>query len=157
MIKHVIIWTLKDTLSHAEKETVKKEAVKKEAVKKETVKVTKENCASAIGSGALDVFATPSMIALMENTAMRSIEGDLNEEETTVGTFIQADHLKASVVGENLICHSIATEQNGREITFEVKVTDAKQNLVGRAIHKRFVVKKERFFEKAKEMAKNVD
>ena len=119
--------------------------------------VQESQTALQMGSGSIDVFATPAMIALMENTAMRSIEGDLNEEETTVGTFIQADHLKASVVGENLICHSIATEQNGREITFEVKVTDAKQNLVGRAIHKRFVVKKERFFEKAKEMAKNVD
>ncbi len=119
--------------------------------------VQESQTALQMGSGSIEVFATPAMIALMENTAMRSIEGDLNEEETTVGTFIQADHLKASVVGENLICHSIATEQNGREITFEVKVTDAKQNLVGRAIHKRFVVKKERFFEKAKEMAKNVD
>lgn len=119
--------------------------------------VQESQTALKMGSGSIEVFATPAMIALMENTAMRSIEGDLGEEETTVGTFIQADHLKASVVGENLICHSIATEQNGREITFEVKVTDAKQNLVGRAIHKRFVVKKERFFEKAKEMAKNVD
>ncbi len=119
--------------------------------------VQESQTALQMGSGSIEVFATPAMIALMENTAMRSIESHLGEGETTVGTFIQADHLKASVVGENLICHSIATEQNGREITFEVKVTDAKQNLVGRAIHKRFVVKKERFFEKAKEMAKNVD
>ena len=116
--------------------------------------VQESQTALQMGSGSIEVFATPAMIALMENTAMRSIEGDLNEEETTVGTFIQADHLKASVVGENLICHSIATDQNGREITFEVKVTDAKQNLVGRAIHKRFVVNKARFTEKVKELAK---
>ena len=116
--------------------------------------VQENQTALQMGSGSIEVFATPAMIALMVNTAMRSIESHLGEGETTVGTFIQADHLKASAVGETLVCRSKATEQSGREITFEVVVTDAKENLVGRAIHKRFVVNKARFTEKVKELAK---
>lgn len=116
--------------------------------------VQQNQTALEVGSGSIEVFATPAMIALMENTAMLSIANNLSEEETTVGTFIQADHLKASVIGEAIFCHSKVVEQNGREITFELLVTDEKQNVIGKALHKRFIVNKVRFFEKAKELAK---
>lgn len=116
--------------------------------------VKQNQTALVMGSGSIEVFATPAMIALMENTAMLSIANNLAEEETTVGTFIQAEHLKASVVGEIVFCHSKVVEQNGREITFELLVADEKQNVIGKALHKRFIVNKTRFFEKAKELAK---
>ena len=118
------------------------------------ISVEQHQTALHMGSGSIEVFATPAMIAFMENTAMLSIANNLNEGETTVGTFIQADHLKASVVGETLLCHSKVTAENGREITFELLVTDSKGDTVGKAIHKRFVVNKTRFIEKAKELAK---
>lgn len=41
--------------------------------------VTPDKTAKAMGSGALDVFATPCMIALMENTAFESVQAELEE------------------------------------------------------------------------------
>ena len=57
--------------------------------KKEIV-VTKANTAKAMGSGTLDVFATPAMIALMENTAYESVAPELEEGSGTVGTALMA-------------------------------------------------------------------
>lgn len=108
--------------------------------------VTHELTAMAVGSGLLPVFSTPSMIALMENTAMELIE--LTSNESSVGTSINAQHLKASAVGEKVICHATLTATEGRKYSFEIVVVNNKNEEVGRAIHNRFVVDKERFMEK---------
>ena len=53
--------------------------------KKEII-VTEDKTAKAMGSGTLDVFATPAMIALMENTAYESVAAELEPGSGTVGT-----------------------------------------------------------------------
>jgi len=107
------------------------------------IKVDKNQTASVIGSGLLPVFSTPSMIALMENTAMQLIP--LKEGESSVGISIHAEHLKASPVGAMLTCTAILTGNEGRKYTFSIEVHDASGDLVGKADHTRYIVDIERF------------
>ncbi|MBQ5881600.1 MAG: thioesterase family protein [Bacteroidales bacterium] len=114
-----------------------------------TVKVTKENCASAIGSGALDVFATPSMIALMENAACEAIKASLQPGESSVGTKVNISHLKASALEDTVTATATLTEIDGRRLVFEVVANDSK-GIIGEGIHERFVINVEKFLSKLK-------
>jgi fluoroacetyl-CoA thioesterase len=108
--------------------------------------VSNELTAAVVGSGLLPVFSTPSMIAFMENTAMDLIE--LKTNESSVGTNINAQHLKASAVGETLSCTATLTANEGRKYSFEIVVENEKNEIVGKATHDRFVVDIERFMSK---------
>ena len=114
-----------------------------------TVKVTNENCASAIGSGALDVFATPSMIALMENAACEAINASLQPGESSVGTKVSISHLKASALEDTITATSTLTEIDGRRLVFEVVANDSK-GIIGEGTHERFVINVEKFLSKLK-------
>ncbi len=114
---------------------------------KKTITVTAEKTAEAMGSGILPVFATPAMVALMENTAAESVEALLPEGSTSVGTLINVKHLSADPVGAEVNCESELTEIDGRKLTFEIKVFD-REGVVGEAYHERFVVDKARFMDK---------
>lgn len=114
-----------------------------------TVKVTKENCASAIGSGALDVFATPSMIALMENAACEAIKESLQPGESSVGTKVNISHLKASALEDTITATATLTEIDGRRLVFEVVANDSK-GIIGEGTHERFVINVEKFLSKLK-------
>ena len=114
-----------------------------------TVKVTKENCASAIGSGALDVFATPSMIALMENAACEAIKASLQPGESSVGTKVNISHLKASALEDTITATATLTEIDGRILVFEVVANDSK-GIIGEGTHERFIINAEKFLSKLK-------
>lgn len=101
-----------------------------------------------MGSGTLDVFATPAMIALMEQTAWKSVESELEEGTGTVGTHLEVSHDAPTPLGMEVTCESVLTAVNGRELTFEVKAYD-ERGMIGKGIHKRFIIKEERFMEKA--------
>lgn len=113
-----------------------------------TVTVTPKDTALTHGSGTLEVFATPAMIALMEKTAMESAAEHLDEGEATVGTLINVKHLSATPVGCTVTCESELTEVDGRRLVFAVKAWD-NGGIIGEGVHERFVIKAERFFEKA--------
>lgn len=112
-----------------------------------TVTVTQKDTALAHGSGTLEVFATPAMIALMEKTAMESVSGNLGEGEATVGTLINVKHISATPVGCTVTCESELAEVDGRRLVFNVKAWD-NGGVIGEGVHERFVIKAERFFEK---------
>lgn len=114
-----------------------------------TVKVTKENCASAIGSGALDVFATPSMIALMENAACEAIKQSLQEGESSVGTQVNISHLKASPLNETITASAQLSNIEGRKLTFKVTAWDS-NGTIGEGTHERFIINVEKFLSKLK-------
>lgn len=110
--------------------------------------VTEENTALTMGSGTLRVFATPAMVALMENTAKNSIADQLEEGSTTVGTAMELKHVSATPVGMKVYCDSELVEVNGRAMTFALKVYD-EAGLIGEGTHERFIVFADRFVEKA--------
>lgn len=112
------------------------------------VVVTKGNTALALGSGTLEVFATPAMIALMEGTAAESVESLLEEGQTTVGTALEIKHLAASPIGMPIRCESELIAVDGRALTFAVTAYD-KAGKIGEGTHGRFIVDSEKFFAKA--------
>ncbi len=113
-----------------------------------TVTVTESNTADALGSGLLPVFATPSMIALMENASAKCAEPLLGEGETTVGTELNVKHVSATPIGMEVRCESTLTAADGRRLTFAVRAYD-ECGLIGEGTHERFIVKSERFLSKA--------
>ena len=115
---------------------------------KQELVVTKENTAKAMGSGTLEVFATPAMIALMEKTAYESVAPELEEGSGTVGTALNVKHVAASPVGMKITCESELVKVDGRALTFSVKAYDEKA-LIGEGEHERFIIYNEKFQAKA--------
>ena len=76
----------------------------------QTITVTEDKTAQAMGSGTLPVFATPAMIALMENTAYKSVADELEEGAGTVGTLMNVKHVAATPVGMEVTCETKLVE-----------------------------------------------
>ena len=92
-----------------------------------TVVVSKENVAATMGSGDLNVFATPAMVALMENAAMSAVADELPEGSTTVGAMMNTTHIKPSAVGDTVSATAVLKEVEGRKLTFEVRANEEGQ------------------------------
>ena len=106
-----------------------------------------ENTALALGSGDMEVLATPAMVALMENAAMLAVALKLEEGETTVGSMISTSHLKPSKVGATILAEAELTAVEGRKLTFAVKAFDG-ETLIGEGEHVRFIVNRDKFLSK---------
>ena len=113
-----------------------------------TKTVTPELTARCVGSGELDVFATPAMIALIEETAWKSVAPELDEGMGTVGTSLSVEHVAATPVGMQVCCETKLAAIDRRKLTFEVVVTDEKGE-IGRGTHERFIVDNAKFQSKA--------
>ena len=110
--------------------------------------VTDQFTAKTMGSGVMDVFATPAMIALMEKTAWESVQPYLEEGNGTVGTLMNVKHVAASPVGMKITCETELVKVDGRALTFTVKAFD-EAGLIGEGEHERFVVFNDKFQAKA--------
>ncbi len=117
----------------------------------QTIVATDDQTAIAMGSGSLPVYSTPSMTALMENTATKAID-NLVPGTTTVGVDIHVKHLKASKPGDELSCtaHLLRIE-NERFYYFEIEVRNIRNELIGSATHQRVAVDSKRFMKKLEE------
>lgn len=109
--------------------------------------VTQELTAKNMGSGVMDVFATPAMLALMEKTAFTSVAEYLNEGCGSVGTKVDIEHVASSPVGMKVTCDSELIEIEGRKLVFKVEAYDEK-GLIGKGTHERFIVENKKFQEK---------
>ncbi len=114
----------------------------------QTVTVTKENSAKEMGSGTLDVFATPAMIALMEKTAWSSVAPFLEEGQGTVGIKLEISHDAPTPVGMTVTCESELIKIDGRRLVFSVTANDGK-DIIGKGTHERFIIDEEKFQKKA--------
>ena len=110
--------------------------------------VTPENTATAIGSGLVPVFATPHMVALMENAAYTSLTPHLSEGEGSVGTHLDVAHSAATPVGMKVWAESVVTCVEGRKVTFQVRAFDERGE-IGSGTHERFIINAEKFLAKA--------
>ena len=109
--------------------------------------VNDTNTAKTIGSGSLDVFSTPMMIALMEKAACEVLADNLESEHTSVGTQVNIMHTAASPAGMEITATATIESISGREIKFAVVAHDDAGE-IGRGTHTRFIVDKARFMEK---------
>ena len=112
--------------------------------------VTADKLASQVGSGLVAVYATPMMIAAIENTAAGSVAPYLEEGKTTVGTLVNVSHVAATPEGMEVRVETELVEiaPNGKMLTFKVAAYD-KAGLIGEGTHQRAIVAKERFEAKA--------
>ncbi len=115
----------------------------------ETLMVEHKDTAAVYGSGSLEVFATPAMIALMEKTCLESVADKIGEGNTTVGIAVNISHLKASPVGAQIRCESKLVEVNRRRLVFEVRCYEG-DTLIGEGVHERFIVESRKFMDKLK-------
>ena len=109
--------------------------------------VTAELTAEKMGSGDLPVLATPAMVAMMENAAMKCIADELAEDQTTVGIMMNTTHVKASPIGVKVYATAELTEIDGRKLTFKITAYQG-QDIIGEAIHERFIVSRDKFLAK---------
>ena len=106
--------------------------------------VTDAVTAMALGSGDMPVFATPAMLALMENAAMLAVAGELPEGCTTVGGHIESSHLKPSKLGDVVCATAEVVKVDGKKIYFKVCAFSG-EHILGEGTHLRFVVDREKF------------
>ena len=109
--------------------------------------VTDANTAATLGSGDMDVLATPAMVALMENAAMLCVAGQLPEGSTTVGSRMDTTHVKPSPLGATVEATAELTEIDGRKLTFHVSAREG-DKLIGEGTHVRYIVDRARFLAK---------
>ncbi len=112
----------------------------------ETV-VVFENTAAAVGSGLVPVFSTPSMIGLMENSAVNAVSPYLPEGEGSVGTFLNVTHDAATPIGVKVWAECELTAMNGKALTFTVTAYD-EHGVIGKGTHGRFLINVEKFLSK---------
>lgn len=108
------------------------------------ITVTKELTAISLGSGDLEVYATPAMIALMEETASESVKPKLEIGQGSVGTYIAIKHLAATPIGMRVRCESELVEVDGRRLVFNITAYDEKEK-IGEGTHERFIISNDKF------------
>jgi len=92
----------------------------------QSVLVTAANTAKTMGSGTLDVFATPALVALAEKTCWMSVADALGEGNGSVGTKLELEHTAPTPVGMTVTCESELVAVEGRKLTFKVALHDEK-------------------------------
>lgn len=103
--------------------------------------------AAAVASGALDVFSTPSLVALFECTALQGVQPHLLQGQTTVGVEVSVRHLKATRIGQRVRCEVSVTAVEGKRISFSGEMWD-EQGRIGEGTHVRYVVNADEFIKR---------
>ena len=110
--------------------------------------VTEDKTAAAVGSGLVPVFATPYMVALMENAAVNAVQAGLEAGQGTVGTKLEVTHDAATPVGMKVWAEAELTAVDGKKLTFTVRAFD-EAGPIGGGTHERFIITVDRFLAKA--------
>ncbi|MFA5890455.1 MAG: hotdog domain-containing protein [Actinomycetota bacterium] len=106
--------------------------------------VTQELTAEHLGSGDVPVFGTPALLALLEEAAVTALRGSIPEGSTSVGTWVELEHLAPSRVGAEVHAVAQLTSVEGRALSFDCEAYEG-ERLIGRARHRRAVVDRARF------------
>lgn len=111
--------------------------------------VTEDLTAATVGSGALPVFGTPYMIAMMENAALTLLQNFIEEDKGSVGTQINVSHEAPTPVGMKVMAEAeiTAVSENGKMVDFAVRAWD-ETGLIGQGTHTRAIINNERFLSK---------
>ena len=116
--------------------------------------VTINDTAVEMGSGSLQVYATPSMICLMERAASELADRNLPEEQTSVGTLMNVKHISATPVGMKVRATAKLINVDERRLVFEVDAYD-EAGAIGNGTHERFIVNRQKFQSKTDSKRQN--
>ena len=114
---------------------------------------TDKNAASTFGSGGLNVYATPAMIALMEAAALSAVDPLLPAGWSTVGTELNVKHISATPLGMNVSARAELLSIDGRALSFKVEAFD-EAGKIGEGVHGRFIIESEKFLKKTADKKK---
>jgi predicted thioesterase len=118
------------------------------------ITVTPDLTARHLGSGGIEVYATPAMIALMEAAAVAAIDPLLPDGQVSVGVAIAVEHLAATPLGQQVRARAEVTGVDGRKVHFKVEAWDEVEQ-IGRGTHTRVVIDVGRFLERVQARARN--
>ncbi|EHL06475.1 hypothetical protein SDC9_20107 [bioreactor metagenome] len=104
--------------------------------------VDQTNTAKTMGSGSLDVFATPALVAMMEEAAVSAL--NLGEEQSSVGVSLDIKHTAATPLGMKVWADAELIEVDRRRLVFKLEAYDDKE-LIGSGTHERFIIDVEKF------------
>ena len=114
--------------------------------------VCEEHTASHLGSGGVQVLATPQMVLLMERAGVAAVDHLLPQGYRTVGVRLDVQHLAPTPVGFQVWATAELVESEGRQLTFRVEARDEKE-LVGEGTHQRTIIDVQRFSDRVAEKA----
>ncbi|MFN8485110.1 MAG: thioesterase family protein [Anaerolineae bacterium] len=98
-----------------------------------------DHTATHLGSGSVDVLATPEMILWMEEASVLATNAALDAGQATVGTSVNVRHLAATPMGMRVRVRSELTTVEGRRLVFHVTAEDERER-VGEGDHERFII-----------------
>ena len=108
--------------------------------------VGNNDTAKAFGSGLLDVYSSPAMIALMERVSMELVQESLKDGFGSVGTRVNINHLKASKTGSRIRAKSTLIQQDRNRLVFKVEAFEG-DNIIGLGEHERYIIEENKFLE----------
>ncbi|MGC8825428.1 MAG: thioesterase family protein [Anaerolineae bacterium] len=112
--------------------------------------VEREHTARHLGSGGVDVLATPEMVRMMERAAVMAVDHLLPEGYRTVGVRVDVTHKAPTPLGMKFIARAELIAVDGRRLTFRVTAQDERE-VVGEGIHERAIIALDRFARKIEE------
>jgi fluoroacetyl-CoA thioesterase len=112
-----------------------------------TYAVEADDTARAVGSGSLEVLATPRQLAWMAAQTCAAVDGRLGADQTSVGTRVSMEHLRPSRVGLILEVTARVVHVDGRLVRLEAVAAQG-DAVCGRAEISRVIVDRDRFLER---------
>ncbi len=116
-------------------------------------RVTEDNTAVKFGSGKVNVFGTPAMIALMEEASINAVDNLLSEQYATVGIDLRVKHIAATPIGMHITASAELVNIDDKKLTFKVEAFDEKEK-VGQGEHFRYIVELDKFIARAESKAR---
>lgn len=114
----------------------------------ENFKVQKEHLAVSLQSGTLKVLGSPALISFLEKVSWMCVQPYLIKTQSTVGTYVEFNHLAPTPLGSTIFCKAELIAINNKELTFKVLAFE-NDNLIAQGLHKRFIVDRDKFQQKA--------
>ena len=109
--------------------------------------VSQENTAKKYGSGGVEVYATPAMVGLMENAALKAVDPKLPEGYATVGTHLDVSHLAATPIGMNVTAKAVLEDIDNKKLIFKIEAYDEKEK-IGEGTHTRYIIVLDKFLQR---------
>jgi fluoroacetyl-CoA thioesterase len=109
-----------------------------------TLRVGEEDTAAALGSGDVAVLGTPRVLAIAEQASRQALGDSLGPDRTTVGSWVEIEHLGPSWVGDEVQANAVLLGVHGRRLEFSVTVTSGDKE-VAHVRHRRIIVDRKKY------------